>query len=50
MIKAGMAWHYKKYDDSELYGTLEIEAKSKHTGLWNDSESVAPWDFRDNSK
>lgn len=46
MIKAGMAWHYKEYDDSELYSTLEIEAKSNHAGLWNDSESVAPWDFR----
>jgi endonuclease YncB( thermonuclease family) len=46
MLKAGMAWHYKEYDNSELYSTLEIEAKSNHAGLWNDSESVAPWDFR----
>ena len=46
MLKAGMAWHYKKYDDSELYETLENEAKSKHTGLWMDNQSTAPWDFR----
>lgn len=46
MLKAGMAWHYKKYDDSELYETLENEAKNNHSGLWIDNEPVAPWDFR----
>ena len=46
MIKAGMAWHYKQYDDTELYETLETEAKGNHTGLWLDNESIAPWEFR----
>ena len=46
MLKAGMAWHYKEYDNSELYETLEIKAKKENTGLWVDNEPVAPWDFR----
>jgi len=29
MIKAGMAWHFKQYDNSGLYETLEAEAKDK---------------------
>lgn len=48
MLKAGMAWHYKEYDSSELYETLEIKAKKKKTGLWVDKAPVAPWDFRRN--
>ena len=48
MLKAGMAWHYKEYDSSELYETLEIKAKKKKTGLWVDKAPVAPWYFRRN--
>ena len=48
MLKAGMAWHYKEYDSSELYETLEITAKKKKTGLWVYKAPVAPWDFRKN--
>lgn len=48
MLKAGMAWHYKEYDSSELYKTLENKAKKKKTGLWVDKAPVAPWDFRRN--
>jgi len=46
MLKAGMAWHYKKYDDTELYERLEIEARENNLGLWADVESIAPWNFR----
>jgi micrococcal nuclease len=46
MLKAGMAWHYKEYDNSKLYEALEIQARKRHTGLWINNEPVAPWDFR----
>ncbi len=46
MIKAGMAWHYKEYDETELYKKLEIKARKKKAGLWVDKEPVAPWQFR----
>ena len=39
-IKAGLAWHYKKYareqsvDDRERYGQAEIEAREARRGVW----------------
>lgn len=46
LIKAGMAWHSKVYSDDEYYATLEIEARDNKIGLWNDSDPIAPWEFR----
>lgn len=51
-IKAGLAWHYKKYQnqqplvDREAYSASETAAKSEKLGLWSDPRPVAPWDFR----
>lgn len=46
MLKAGMTWHYKQYDQSEEYAGLENRARKKRAGLWADKEPVAPWEFR----
>lgn len=46
MIKAGMAWHFKKYDSSDLYSKLEEEARAGKVGLWRDQEPIAPWIYR----
>jgi micrococcal nuclease len=46
MIQAGMAWHYKKYDDSRQYVDLEDEARANKVGLWVDANPIEPWDFR----
>jgi micrococcal nuclease len=46
LLKSGMAWHYKKYDDSSKYAYLENEARDKKIGLWADANPVEPWDFR----
>jgi endonuclease YncB( thermonuclease family) len=51
-IKAGMAWHYKYYqddqtaEDRQLYATAEIAARAANVGLWIDSSAIPPWDFR----
>ena len=51
-VKAGFAWHYKKYQneqspsDRELYSQAEIEARAAKRGLWYDSEPVPPWEYR----
>lgn len=47
MLKAGMAWHFKKYDDSDKYGELENIARTNKIGLWSEKEPVAPWDYRE---
>jgi len=51
-IKAGMAWHYKQYqneqtvEDRFIYADAEILARSKKRGLWFDSEPFPPWEWR----
>ncbi len=46
MLKAGLAWHYKKYSTNAEYAQLETIAKKKRVGLWSDKNPIAPWNFR----
>jgi len=46
MIRAGYAWHYKKYSKDVLLSNLEIQARKSRAGLWKDKEPVAPWEIR----
>lgn len=46
MLSRGMAWHYKKYDNSALYARLESEAKAARAGLWHDRAPTPPWLWR----
>lgn len=51
-VKAGLAWHYKHYqdeqspDDRRLYAGAETEARSARRGLWADTNPIPPWNFR----
>jgi endonuclease YncB( thermonuclease family) len=51
-VKAGMAWHYKKYqkeqlvEDRILYAQAEDYARKNKLGLWIDKEPVPPWEYR----
>lgn len=46
MIKLGMAWHFKRYNKSEVLAKAETEAKEAKRGLWADEKPTAPWDYR----
>jgi micrococcal nuclease len=46
MIKAGMAWHYKDYNDEDELAELENKARATKTGLWADAKIIAPWEVR----
>lgn len=46
MIKQGMAWHYKKFSRDPIYAQLEITARNKKIGLWQDANPTPPWDWR----
>jgi micrococcal nuclease len=46
LLRAGLAWHYKKYDKSEKLAKLEQEAKKAKRGLWASADPVAPWEWR----
>jgi endonuclease YncB( thermonuclease family) len=50
MLKAGMAWHFKKYDSSIEYAQYEAIARKARIGLWVDNNPIAPWDFRKSKK
>ncbi len=51
-IKAGFAWHYKRYaseqpaQDRADYAAAEDRAKGERIGLWSDAQPTAPWDWR----
>jgi endonuclease YncB( thermonuclease family) len=51
-VRAGMAWHYKKYaseqspEDRRTYAEVEEQARASKAGLWKDARAVPPWEFR----
>jgi endonuclease YncB( thermonuclease family) len=51
-IKAGLAWHYKKYqgeqskEDRKAYSEAEGAARQKQLGLWRDKDLIPPWEWR----
>jgi micrococcal nuclease len=46
MVRAGYAWHFKKYSSDKKLADDENHARSVRAGLWADNEPVAPWAFR----
>ena len=46
LVRNGLAWHYKRYSKSANYSDLEMAARQKKKGLWQESEAVAPWNWR----
>lgn len=50
MVKAGLAWHFRKYSDDSMLANAEAAARSARIGLWSLPEPVAPWDFRANRR
>lgn len=46
LVKAGLAWHFKKYSTDVEYDQLERIARQKKTGIWSDPSPIAPWDWR----
>lgn len=51
-VSAGMAWHYKAYqeeqppEDQAAYALAEAAARRTRVGLWRAPAPTAPWDFR----
>lgn len=50
MLRAGYAWHFKRYDSSDAYKQAENMARREKRGLWFGSNPVPPWDFRKHNK
>ncbi len=51
LVKAGFAWWYWRYSpDDETLAQLEREARAAKRGLWVDTHSVPPWEWRTRRK
>ncbi len=50
LVRAGLAWWYRKYSDDVVLGVLELEAQLARRGLWSDPHPVPPWEYRRPSK
>jgi endonuclease YncB( thermonuclease family) len=50
LIKSGMAWHYARYSSNcpnqNTLVSMETLAKERGLGIWGDSASVPPWEWR----
>lgn len=50
LVKAGLAWHYKQYSDSETIAAMERQARLQQAGLWGDKRPTPPWEWRKNKR
>ncbi len=46
LVKAGFAWHYKRYSKDKQLAALEVEARKARVGLWVDAKPIPPWEWR----
>jgi len=46
MIRAGLAWHFVKYNSDRDLAALEQEARKDRRGLWKDPNPIPPWEIR----
>lgn len=46
LVRAGLAWHYKKYSSDKNLSDAEIKARNERLGLWSDPHSIPPWEYR----
>lgn len=46
LVRNGLAWHFKRYSNNNVYAELEILARIKKIGLWQDKNPVEPWNWR----
>jgi len=47
LVRAGLAWWYQYYDpDDQKLAKLEASARKAKRGLWQQSNSIPPWEYR----
>lgn len=46
LVRAGLAWHYKRYSSDPELARLEAEARRARRGLWIDPKPTPPWEHR----
>lgn len=46
LLKAGLAWHYIRYDKNEIWQHYEDAAKKNKIGLFKLDNAMPPWEWR----
>ncbi len=46
LVRAGLAWMYRRYTNDQSLSDLEEEARVAGLGLWADPHAVPPWEWR----
>lgn len=46
LLEAGLAWHYKAYDNNPFWAAKELNARDSGDGLWGEGKAVPPWNWR----
>lgn len=46
LLKAGLAWHYNRYDSNPVWQHYQDGARENKKGLWAQPEPVEPWEWR----
>lgn len=49
-LRAGLAWHFKRYSSDTTLADLESDARARGVGLWSAKDPVPPWEFRARGK
>ncbi|HEY8514849.1 MAG TPA: thermonuclease family protein [Candidatus Binatia bacterium] len=47
LVRAGLAWHYRRYSKDPELARLEEEARRARRGLWADPKPTPPWAYRE---
>jgi micrococcal nuclease len=46
MLRSGLAWHYKQYDQNPAWDELVLQAQQQKSGLWAQPHPTPPWLWR----
>lgn len=46
LVRSGMVWVYRRYNQDPFLPPLEEEARAQRRGLWADASPTPPWEFR----
>ena len=50
LLRAGLAWWFRKYSKDLRLGELERQARNAKLGLWAEPHPVPPWEWRTRMK
>jgi endonuclease YncB( thermonuclease family) len=46
LLRSGLAWHFKLYNQDSDLADLETQARAQRRGLWSQADPIPPWEWR----